>query len=56
MKAAGKGNVEAVRALLEAGAEVNHQDKVSRVRCVCYVLSVCHVCVVYESVVCVVWY
>ena len=47
MWAARYGQVEAVRALLEAGAEVNRQDNiVSRVGCVCCVLSVCHVCCV----------
>ena len=46
MWAAGNGHVEAVRALLEAGAEVDRQNNVSRVGCVSYVLSVCHVCCV----------
>ena len=32
MKAASEGHVEAVRTLLGAGAEVNRQDNVSRVR------------------------
>ena len=46
MWAARYGHVEAVRALLEAGAEVNRQNNVSRVGCVCCVLSLCHVCCV----------
>ena len=37
MWAASNRHVEAVRALLEAGAEVNHQSNVSHVGCVCYV-------------------